>query len=92
MKRLTPFEIKTARKEVPNWYRKGGAIQRIFEFNDFAESMKFVNRVARLAEKENHHPEIRVRWNLVTLILTTHSAGGLTARDFQLAEKIDRMK
>jgi 4a-hydroxytetrahydrobiopterin dehydratase len=53
--------------------------------------MKFVNAVARLAKKAGHHPEIEIRWNRVTLVLTTHDAGGLTAKNFELAARLDRL-
>jgi 4a-hydroxytetrahydrobiopterin dehydratase len=58
-------------------------------FSDFSESMGFVNRVAHEAEKANHHPDIEIRWNKVTLTLSTHSEGGLTTRDLDLADIAD---
>lgn len=87
---LKPTEIKSALAQVPGWTRRGKAIRRTFEFKDFVVAMKFVNKVARLAEKAWHHPDIDIRWNKVTLVLSTHSEGGLTAKDFELAAKIDR--
>lgn len=87
MKQLTPTEIKTACAGLPQWRRKGGAITRDFEFDDFVAAMKFVNAVARAAEKACHHPDIDIRWNKVALTLSTHDAGGLTAKDFALAAK-----
>jgi 4a-hydroxytetrahydrobiopterin dehydratase len=89
MARLTPVEIKTALKSVPRWRRKASVISCRFEFRDFVAAMKFVNRVARLAEKAWHHPDIDIRWNQVTLALTTHDQGGLTEKDFALARKFD---
>jgi len=76
---------------VPKWRKRRAVIRRTFEFADFAAAMKFVNAVARLAEKAGHHPEIEIRWNRVTLVLTTHDAGGLTAKDFELAARLDRL-
>jgi 4a-hydroxytetrahydrobiopterin dehydratase len=74
------------------WLRAGDAIVRELEFADFAAAIAFVNRVAELAERANHHPDILVRgWNRVRLELSTHSAGGLTAADFALAEETDRL-
>ncbi len=67
------------------WKRRGGSIARTFQFKDFIEAMKYVNRIARAAEKARHHPDVDIRWNRVTLTLTTHDAGGLTAKDFALA-------
>jgi 4a-hydroxytetrahydrobiopterin dehydratase len=72
------------------WRREGDEIVREWKLADFAAAMDFVNRVAELAEAANHHPDILVhRWNRVRLSLTTHSAGGLTEKDFALARRID---
>lgn len=89
--KLTASQIKTALTSTPEWRKQGANIVRTFVFKDFAGSMKFVNSVARAAEKANHHPDINIRWNKVTLALCTHSAGGLTEFDFALAGKIDRL-
>lgn len=91
MSKLTPKEIKAALPAMSKWRKKGGAITRAFEFKDFLAAMKFVNAVARLAEKAWHHPDIDIRWNQVTLTLTSHDAGGLTAKDFELAQRFDRL-
>ncbi|MFL5829477.1 MAG: 4a-hydroxytetrahydrobiopterin dehydratase [Solirubrobacteraceae bacterium] len=73
-----------------DWKRDGDEIVRNWKFNDFAEAMAFVNRVAEAAEEANHHPDILVHgWNNVKLSLTNHSAGGLTAVDFEMAAKFD---
>lgn len=71
------------------WKRSGAQIVRVVTREDFADAMGFVNEVAGLAEAANHHPDIDIRWNEVTLRLSTHSAGGLTAKDLALAEQID---
>ena len=92
MSLLKASEIKTALRAAPGWKRHGKAIQRTFEFKDFVAAMKFVNQVAKLAEKAWHHPDIDIRWNQVTLTLSTHSEGGLTEKDFALAEKFDRLE
>ncbi|REE99148.1 4a-hydroxytetrahydrobiopterin dehydratase [Thermomonospora umbrina] len=73
----------------PGWERDGDAIVRTVELADFRAAMDFVNRVAGLAEAADHHPDITIRWNKVTLTLSTHSAGGLTRKDFDLARSID---
>jgi 4a-hydroxytetrahydrobiopterin dehydratase len=91
MRKLTTIEIRAARKTVPGWSKKGAAIARTFVFKDFPTAIKFVNAVAGLAEKAWHHPDIDVRWNQVTLTLTTHDAGGLTRKDFKLAKTFDRL-
>ncbi|MEX2279371.1 MAG: 4a-hydroxytetrahydrobiopterin dehydratase [Acidimicrobiia bacterium] len=74
---------------LPEWELDGEVLRRTFEFGDFVEAMGFVTQVALLAEKARHHPDIDIRWNRVTLALTTHDAGGLTDRDIALAGKID---
>jgi len=80
------------RLESSQWGRAGNAIQRDFEFSDFAEAMQFVNVVAGIAEQRNHHPDILVHgWNKVRLTVTNHSEGGLTEADFGLAHAIDAL-
>ena len=91
MAKLTQSQIKAALPTVPKWKKKGSAITRTCEFKDFVAAMKFVNAVARAAEKAWHHPDIDIRWNKVTLLLTTHDSGGLTEKDFALAKKFDGM-
>jgi len=84
---------RKARAEVTklvNWALRGQVISRKFKFSDFAAAMRFVNRVARLAEAANHHPDITINYNQVRLALTTHDEGGLTMKDFRLAGKINR--
>ena len=74
------------------WRQEGEALVRDNKFKDFAEAMAFVNRVADLAEEANHHPDILVHgWNNVRLTLTTHSAGGLTENDHEMARRIDAL-
>ena len=74
------------------WRQEGEALVRDDKFKDFAEAMAFVNRVADLAEEANHHPDILVHgWNNVRLSLTTHSAGGLTDNDHEMARRIDAL-
>ncbi len=71
------------------WEREGDAITRTFTFQNFLESMEFVNKLVNPAETLNHHPDIAISYNEVTLTVTTHSEGGLTENDFQLAGQID---
>ena len=73
---------------VPGWENNGKEITRLYKFKDFAEAMVFVNKVAGLAEAADHHPDIDIRYNKVRLTLSTHSAGGLTSKDFALARQI----
>jgi 4a-hydroxytetrahydrobiopterin dehydratase len=75
----------------PNWIEVDGALERTFELPSFREAIGFVNRVADLAEAENHHPDIAVSYRKVTLRWTTHSAGGITDRDRELAERTDEV-
>jgi 4a-hydroxytetrahydrobiopterin dehydratase len=91
MAKLTPGQIKTALPRIPDWKKQSATIIRTFQFEDFVVAMKFVNRVARVAEAAAHHPDIDIRWNKVTLALSTHSEGGLTRKDFALAKKIDEL-
>jgi 4a-hydroxytetrahydrobiopterin dehydratase len=86
---LGDAEIAT-KLEGSDWQREGDEIVREWKFKDFGEAMAFVNRVADAAEEANHHPDILVHgWNKVRLSLTNHSAGGLTAQDFDMADKFD---
>ncbi|HEY3811461.1 MAG TPA: 4a-hydroxytetrahydrobiopterin dehydratase [Acidimicrobiales bacterium] len=73
------------------WTRDGVAIVKTVTRQDFAEALAYVNRVGELAEARNHHPDIAISWNMVTLTLTTHSAGGLTQADLDLAAAIDAL-
>jgi 4a-hydroxytetrahydrobiopterin dehydratase len=81
---LIEIELKT----VPSWTRNGGSITTTVERADFKDALFFVGAVAYLADKVNHHPDITISWNKVTLTLSTHSAGGLTPDDFALARRI----
>lgn len=91
MTMLSPKERKDALKAVPHWKHKSQIIRRTFEFKDFPAAIRFVDAIAKVAEKAWHHPDIDVRWNKVTLALTTHDAGGLTAKDISLASKFDAL-
>ncbi len=81
--------VMSGLRDLPGWERRGNEIVKTFEHRDFAEAMAFVNRVAGLAEDVNHHPDIDIRWNKVTLALSTHSLGGLTENDLNLASRIE---
>ncbi|MEA3186940.1 MAG: 4a-hydroxytetrahydrobiopterin dehydratase [Chthoniobacter sp.] len=88
---LDANEIKQALKKVPEWEHEKRQLERTFEFDDFTQAMDFINAVAEIAEEEEHHPDIDLRYNKVTLRLSTHSEGGVTENDFDLAEKIDTL-
>jgi 4a-hydroxytetrahydrobiopterin dehydratase len=76
---------------IPNWKLLGATIVRTYEFKDFPAAIKFVEAIAGIAEEAWHHPDIDIRWNKVTLTLTTHDAGGLTEKDFALARQFDQL-
>ena len=86
---LLEVEVSTRLAAVPRWREQGSEIVRTFEFRDFKAALAFVNKVGDLAENAGHHPDIDIRWNKVKLALTTHDAGGLTPKDFDLAAEID---
>ena len=81
--------IRQRLSELEGWTREGDTIRKTYRFEDFRASMAFVNAVAELAEALDHHPDIFVSYATVTLTLTTHDAGGLSERDFELARRID---
>jgi len=91
MKQFTVAQTKAARAGAPGWKLRGAAIARTFQFKDFPAAIRFVGAVAELAEQAWHHPDIDIRWNKVTLTLTTHDTGGLTKKDFVLARKFDEL-
>ena len=84
-------DLKNRLKKIPEWELEKKHIERTFEFDDFMESIDFVNAVAEVSEEEEHHPDVDIRYNKVRLILSTHSKGGLTDLDFSLAERIDTL-
>ncbi|MCU1285631.1 MAG: pterin-4-alpha-carbinolamine dehydratase [Acidobacteriales bacterium] len=86
---LTDQEVDSALKELPGWKRSGRAIERRYEFPDFAKAMEFVNNVAEAAEKADHHPDIDIRYNKVLMALTSHDSGGVTNRDLKMAKRIN---
>ena len=91
MAKLSAKQIKESLAAVPAWKKTGAAIARTYQFKDFPAAIKFVDKLAKLAEKAWHHPDIDIRWNKVTLVLSTHDAGGVTEKDFSLAKQFDRL-
>ncbi len=90
MARLSDAEIKQALEKLSGWERRGNALERVLEFPSFKDAMNFVNRVAAVAEEVNHHPDITVNYNRVTLLLTSHDSGGVTGRDISFAARINQ--
>lgn len=91
LKPMSAQEIAAGLHNVPQWSELGGSIQRTYQFKDFVAAMAFVNRIAQYAESAQHHPDILVRWNKVTLTVNTHDASGITQKDFALAAAADAM-
>jgi len=89
MEKLPQEDIEARLEAFPDWSQNGDALQRTFSFEDFLSAMAFVGRIADLAEEHQHHPDIMIRYNKVTLTLTTHDAGGLTEKDFAFAQDTD---
>jgi 4a-hydroxytetrahydrobiopterin dehydratase len=88
---LSENEIQESLSKLEDWKLKENEITKTYTHKDFIDSISFVSSVAILAEKANHHPDILIQYNKVTLSLSTHSEGGLTEKDFSLARKIDRV-
>jgi 4a-hydroxytetrahydrobiopterin dehydratase len=88
---LLDSEIRQALETLSGWRKNGSALQRAFEFPDFAKAMEFVNKVAAAAEASNHHPDILINYNKVTLTLISHDSGGITRRDLKMAAGINEI-
>jgi len=89
--KLSDDEIRARLAAHPAWSLEGGKLRRSVRFNSFVEAFGFISQLALWAEKLNHHPELYNSYNRVVIDLTTHDAGGITTRDFALAEKIDAL-
>lgn len=88
---LSESEVQERLAGLSGWERSGDEIQKSFKRGDFVGSVRFVSSLVEPAEAMNHHPDVEVSWDTVTVKLSTHSEGGLTAADFELAEKIDAL-
>lgn len=88
---LSDSEIEARLSEHPGWERDGSAIRKSFKREDFVGSVNFVNSLVGPAEGMSHHPDLEISWDTVTVSLSTHSDGGITAADFELAAKIDSL-
>jgi 4a-hydroxytetrahydrobiopterin dehydratase len=91
MSRLSTEEVVSHLFALPRWRVEKGELTRTFDFKDFKAALAFVNLVGERAEEAGHHPDIDIRYNHVRLALVTHDAGGLTAKDFDLADGLDRL-
>lgn len=87
--KLNTQSIQAWTRTHTGWSRKSNALTKEYRFNHFRDSIVFVNRIATLADDANHHPDIDIRYNRVTVSLSTHDAGGITEKDLKLAEQID---
>ena len=89
--RLSDIDIQRRLGALPGWTRRGDAITKTFKFRGFPQAVEFVERIVAPAELMNHHPDVDVRYDKVSITLSTHDAGGLTANDFDLAAEIDQL-
>ncbi len=89
--KLSESEVRAELAKLPGWSIQDGKLHRVFEFRDFRQAFGFMASVALAAEAMNHHPDWSNSWNKVAINLTTHSAGGLTKNDFDLAAQIQRI-
>jgi len=89
---LEGAKINELLEEIPSWTLKDGHLYKKFKFRNFAEAMSFVNKIAEIAEQEQHHPDFSVHYNKVEIELWTHAINGLSENDFILASKIDKTK
>jgi 4a-hydroxytetrahydrobiopterin dehydratase len=88
---LLKDEIARRLEKLPGWHDRGDALEKHFDRGNFDGSIAFVNAVAKTANEQNHHPDITISWSEVALTLSSHDAGGITERDFRLAEAIDAL-
>ena len=88
--KLSDLEIRRALGALPGWARKGESLQKTYSFARFADGIRFVQQIAELADSMNHHPDIDIRYTNVAFSLSTHDAGGITQRDLDLAEGIEK--
>jgi 4a-hydroxytetrahydrobiopterin dehydratase len=88
---LSKAEIHEKLKDLQGWAHQGKAIQKRYTLKSFVPAIALVNKIAELAEKEQHHPDITINYNVVGISLSTHSEGGITQKDFDLAQQIDKL-
>jgi 4a-hydroxytetrahydrobiopterin dehydratase len=88
---LDDAEVEERLAGLPGWQRSGEAIEKVYKREDFVGSVRFADSLVEPAEAMNHHPDLSISWDTVTVSLSSHSEGGLTAADFELAAKIDAL-
>lgn len=88
---LSDTEVQQSLQQLPGWKKNHNAIERVFHFDSFVQAMEFVNQIAEAAEAVNHHPDILISYNKVTLTLLSHDSGGVTQRDIKMAARINDM-
>lgn len=88
---LTSDEIATQVASLAGWTLETDRISKVFAFKDFREAVNFLTEITPIADEQNHHPDVAIHWNELTLTLWTHASGGLTERDFRLAKTLDEM-
>lgn len=88
---MSGAQVSSSLEELKGWTEVNDKIQRTYQFRDFNAAMDFVNQAAELAERSQHHPDILIRYNKVTLTLSTHDAGGITSKDFEYAGAVEKM-
>lgn len=90
-KKLSDEEIENALIDLDEWETENDNLKKHFEFENFAEALAFVNKVGAIAEQRDHHPDVLFGWGYAEFFITTHDAGGITQRDFELAKEIDNL-
>jgi len=90
MAKLPPSSVDNALRHLDGWTREGDFITKTFKFKTFLAGIRFVDKVARIAEAQEHHPDVHIRWTSVTLLIQTHDEGGITQWDLDLAEEIEK--
>lgn len=91
MPAMKPKDVQLQLKSVPKWTKRAQTLIRTYQFKEFMDGLQFVTRVAKRAEKSQHHPDIDIRFNKVTVKLTTHDEGGITEKDFSMARQCDEV-
>jgi 4a-hydroxytetrahydrobiopterin dehydratase len=91
MSALNHDEIEELLAALPGWHHRGNALEKHFDRGDFNGSMHFVNAIAAAANEQDHHPDMAISWNKVAITLCSHDVGGITARDFRLADTIEKL-
>lgn len=89
--KLTAEEIEENLKGLTDWTVSNEKLSKKFKFKNFAESLEFINKIGAIAESQDHHPDILLGWGYAEIFITTHDAGGITERDFQLAKALEKI-